>query len=237
MPGKRLVHQTHSPKILCQTKLPRLDSLDLVVYTIFMRFEKTFEHNEALFEAALAEFTATGYEQASINIILKNAGMSKGQFYYHFKNKEDLYLSLIGILIARKQEFLATIMQSEDFQQDIFSILKTQIQYGIAFANEHPAINQFADSFLKEKGNDIYETTLATYNFDDNAALNNLIAQAYQNGEFKTDFPLSFIQKTISYLFTNVADLTDLSSAADAEENLDFLIEFIKNGLTPDTEN
>lgn len=196
-----------------------------------MSFSKSFEHNEALFEAALTEFTAVGYEQASINTILKNAGMSKGQFYYHFNNKEGLYLALIGILIARKQAFLATVMQPEDFQQDIFSIFKTQIQYGLAFAGEYPAINQFADSFLKEKGNAIYDKAITTYNFEDNAALNNLIAQAYENGEFKTGLPLPFIQNTIGYLFTHVADMTDLTSADEAEENLNYLIDFIKNGL------
>ena len=67
-----------------------------------MVFETTFEHREELVEAALEEFIAKGYEQASINTILRAAGMSKGQFYYHFENKEGLYLALIGILIERK---------------------------------------------------------------------------------------------------------------------------------------
>ena len=52
-----------------------------------MSFAKTFEHKQKLLDAALAEFNEYGYEQASINRILAQAGMSKGQFYYHFKNK------------------------------------------------------------------------------------------------------------------------------------------------------
>lgn len=204
-----------------------------MVYNYPMSFTKSFAHNDALFEAALAEFTAVGYDQASINTILNKAGMSKGQFYYHFQNKEGLYLALIGVLIAKKQEFMASVMQPEDFQQDIFSIFKTQIEYGITFANDYPAINQFADSFLKEKGNKIYDTVLAVYNFQDNATLNDLIERAYQNGEFTSNLPLPFIQNTIGYLFSHVADMTDLAQVTEAEENLNYLIEFLRNGLAP----
>ncbi|MCG8353481.1 MAG: TetR/AcrR family transcriptional regulator [Chloroflexales bacterium] len=196
-----------------------------------MSFAKTFEHNQALFHAALQEFSGAGYEQASINIILKHAGMSKGQFYYHFKNKQDLYFALIEILITRKQAFLAGVMQAEDFNQDIFTIFKTQIRHGIAFAKAHPDIHAFSESFLREKGNTIYEAVMARFNFENDAALSQLIENAYQRGEFQEYMPLSFVKKTIGYLFAHAADLTDLPDDDNAEENLDRLVDFMKTGL------
>jgi hypothetical protein len=42
---------------------------------------------------------------------------------------------------------------------------------------------------------------------------------------------LSFLQKTIGYLFTHVTDLTDLSKADNAQENLERLVDFMKTGL------
>jgi TetR/AcrR family transcriptional regulator len=196
-----------------------------------MMFNKEFQHNEALFQAAVKEFSEAGYEQASINTILTNAGMSKGQFYYHFENKQGLYLSLIEIMIERKQTFLAGIMRPEDFNQDIFTILKTQIEYGLVFARTNPEIQAFSDSFLREKGNAIYETVMKHFNFEDSGAFDQLIEMAYHKGEFREEFPLSFLQKTIGYLFTHVTDLTDLSNADNAQENLDRLVEFMKSGL------
>jgi TetR/AcrR family transcriptional regulator len=196
-----------------------------------MSFDKSFEHSEALFETAVAEFCAQGYQQASINTILQNAGMSKGQFYYHFGNKEGLYLALIEVMIARKVAFMQTVMQPADFQQDIFGILKTQITYGLAFAREYPAIDQFANSFLKEKGTPIYDKAMTIHNFEENAMLHVMIEQAYANGDFREDLPLEFIKKTIGYLFTHITDLTGLSSTADAEGNLNYLITFMKTGL------
>ena len=220
----------------------RLDGLDLMVYNEMafavegyagriMGFPTAIEHGEALFEAALAEFIDKGYEQASINTILSAAGMSKGQFYYHFARKEDLYLALIGDLIQKKQDFLAAIMRPEDFQQDIFSLFETQMRYGMNFAREYPAINQFAESFLREKGSPIYEKALATYNFEDNAAIDGLIEAAYRRGEFRDDLPLPFIRKVIGYLFTHAADVAGLNQADEFEEEMTYLIEFIRSGL------
>ena len=195
-----------------------------------MSFTKTFEHKEALFEAALAEFIANGYERASINTILQTAVMSKGQFYYHFKNKEGLYLALIEVLITRKSEFLASVMQPEDFHQDLFSIFKTQIQYGMAFARDYPAINQFAESFAKERGNAIYDKALAAYNFTGEGPIGSLIEAAYVQGQLRQDLPLPFIKQIIGFLFTHAIEAADLNNPDDYEQNLNYLIAFMQDG-------
>ena len=126
-------------------------------------------------------------------------------------------------------------MRPEDFEQDIFTIFKRQIQYGLAFARANPEIQSFSDSFLREKGNAIYEAAMIRFNFERNSALDRLIEAAFARGEFREDLPLSFVQKTISYLFSHVTDLTDLSNANDAQENLDRLVDFMKTGLASET--
>jgi AcrR family transcriptional regulator len=196
-----------------------------------MVFKTTFEHSEALIDAALKEFAAKGYEQASINTILKAAGMSKGQFYYHFENKERLYLALIGILIERKRTFLTSVMQPGDFQGDIFTIFETQLHYGMAFAQAYPVINRFAARFAQEQGSPIYEKALAIHNFEDNQAINQLIDAGIANGDFRQDLPASFIKKAVAYLFTHAADLADLGDPDEIETNMGHLIAFMKSGL------
>jgi len=196
-----------------------------------VRFTREFEHSQELFDAAIAEFVAKGYAVASINTILEMAGMSKGQFYYHFKNKEGLYFALIEVLIAQKREFLAGVMTPTDFQQDLFGIFQTQIRYGLAFARDYPAIQRFSESFLREKENAIYAKAIAQFNFEDDTALNGLIARAYANGELRTELPLAFVQKIIAYLFSHVIELVDLKRGEDAEANLTHLMTFMKFGL------
>lgn len=196
-----------------------------------MSFTRTFEHSQALFDAAVAEFVAKGYDLASINTILEKAGMSKGQFYYHFKHKEGLYFALIEVMIAQKRTFLAQVMSPAALQQDLFTIFQRQIQHGLAFAQAHPAIQRFSESFVREQGNPIYAKALAHYNLGNEAAIQGLIARAYANGELRTDLPLAFMQKVIGYLFTHATELVDLSRMAEAEANLQHLLTLMKSGL------
>lgn len=194
-------------------------------------FDKPFEHSEALLAAALEEFATHGYVQASINAILKAASMSKGQFYYHFENKANLYLALIGVVIARKREFMAKHMGQDELQHDIFTLLETQIRYGLDFARENPVIQRFTERFLRERGTPIYDRALATYNFVDNALFDHLVDQAYQRGDLRTDLPRAFVRQIIGYLFTHSADVTDMHNVADAERQLRHLIAMLRHGL------
>jgi len=50
---------------------------------------------ERILEAALDEFAAHGYRDASLNRIIASAGISKGSMYYYFDGKEDLYAQVI----------------------------------------------------------------------------------------------------------------------------------------------
>jgi AcrR family transcriptional regulator len=53
------------------------------------------EKQKRIFEAAVQEFSARRFSDASINQIIKNAGIPKGSFYQYFADKEDLYLYMI----------------------------------------------------------------------------------------------------------------------------------------------
>ncbi|WP_246516680.1 TetR/AcrR family transcriptional regulator [Salicibibacter cibarius] len=49
----------------------------------------------SIIQAAHQLFIEKGYRDTSITDIVKASGSSKGNLYYHFENKEDLFLSLI----------------------------------------------------------------------------------------------------------------------------------------------
>ena len=46
---------------------------------------------QAILRAALDEFAAHGFHDASLNRIIDAAGISKGSMYYYFDGKEDLF--------------------------------------------------------------------------------------------------------------------------------------------------
>ena len=49
------------------------------------------EQQQAILRAALEEFAAHGFHDASLNRVIEAAGISKGSMYYYFDGKEDLY--------------------------------------------------------------------------------------------------------------------------------------------------
>lgn len=61
------------------------------------------QQQQAIVQAALDEFAAHGFYDASLNRVIDAAGISKGSMYYYFDGKEDLYayvahLGLAGLL-------------------------------------------------------------------------------------------------------------------------------------------
>ena len=56
---------------------------------------------DRLFSVATEAFVRDGYERASLNAILAEAGVGKSTFFYYFVDKEDLFASLIEAAVAR----------------------------------------------------------------------------------------------------------------------------------------
>jgi AcrR family transcriptional regulator len=61
------------------------------------RFDKlSAEKRERILGAAAQEFVANGYENASLNRILEQAGISKGAGYYYFDDKADVFITTVN---------------------------------------------------------------------------------------------------------------------------------------------
>ena len=59
------------------------------------RAEVAPDARAALLDAAAKAFASHGYAGASVDRIAREAGLSKGTFYWHFDSKEELFLGLI----------------------------------------------------------------------------------------------------------------------------------------------
>ena len=53
------------------------------------------EKRNRIFNAAVEEFAGFRFSDASINRIVKAAGIPRGSFYQYFDGKEDLYLHIL----------------------------------------------------------------------------------------------------------------------------------------------
>ncbi len=55
---------------------------------------------EQLLESARELFVRKGYRGTSTEDIARNAGLTKGALYFHFKNKEEILLALVKLIAA-----------------------------------------------------------------------------------------------------------------------------------------
>jgi TetR/AcrR family transcriptional repressor of nem operon len=79
-----------------------------------------------ILKKAFALIYQKGYQATSIDDIIATTQVTKGAFYYHFKNKEEMGIALITDLMNR--EFLA-VMGGEptgntNFRDELFAVIK-----------------------------------------------------------------------------------------------------------------
>ena len=79
------------------------------------------EKRDRIMDAAMAEFQRVSYEDASINKIIKSAGISRGSFYQYFEDKEDLFFYIIKEGSEHIKESLDRILSGVD--GDIFRFI------------------------------------------------------------------------------------------------------------------
>ena len=200
--------------------------------------EKNFKKKIKLLDIALDEFIANGYDDASLNNILKNTGISKGTFYYHFKNKQNFYLYLLDIAVNEKIGFMNEyILSHEDYfaGKDIFELFKLKARVVLEFAAAFPKYYRLQLKFLQDKNKDIYEIAKTKIGESTDFFIEQMIKEAIKNEEFSDDFDEGFILKIFNHLLANFITIF-CKDEKDFKidkilKNLDDLINFVKNGL------
>ena len=95
------------------------------------------ERKKKILDAARLEFIRNGYDRASLNTIIREAGISKGSLYYYFEDKIDLYITVLKYetgQILNKIGGIGTGEYTDDFWEDIENYYK----YLIRFFSENP---------------------------------------------------------------------------------------------------
>lgn len=115
---------------------------------------ETFENLELskrqrILDAAYKEFAEHGYEHASTNRIVKEAGIGKGMLFYYFKSKKELYHYLINYGIDYVfNEFLCLIDEKET---DFIKKYKQAAQIKMNAYTRNPHVFEFFADFYISK--------------------------------------------------------------------------------------
>ena len=115
-----------------------------VITEIFNSLEES--KRQRILNAALKEFAENGYEQASTNRIVKNAGIGKGMLFYYFNNKRELYQYLIDYSVdITVNEFLNLIDTTES---DFIDRMKQVSELKMKLIADNPDIMNFMGTLI-----------------------------------------------------------------------------------------
>lgn len=90
-----------------------------------MKDEK--ETRKKLLESAKKEFKEKGYHHASLRNICKNAGVTTGALYFFFKDKEDLFTSLVKKPLEEIEQIIGKHYKEEQNQAFEGDILEKDV--------------------------------------------------------------------------------------------------------------
>ena len=99
------------------------------------------QRRDAILNSALKEFSVQGYDNASTNIIAKNAGISKALMFHYVSNKRELFFVVYDYFseLIRKEYF--ELMNYEE--SDIFNRLRQSYFLQIKMSEKYPWILDF----------------------------------------------------------------------------------------------
>ncbi|MGV8984063.1 TetR/AcrR family transcriptional regulator [Clostridium sp.] len=111
------------------------------------------EKQEKILQAAIREFADKGYEKASTNEIVKEAGISKGILFHYFQNKKKLFLFVFDYCVEIcMDEFFEKVDEKE---RDIFEKLRQIASFKLDLLHKYPSLFKFLEKGVAEECSEV----------------------------------------------------------------------------------
>lgn len=171
------------------------------MFSKFLNIEKAKQ--DRIINAAIKEFAGKGYDRASTNEIVKEAGISKGLLFHYFQNKKQLFLFVFDYCYDLViDEFYKKI----DFNEtDFFMRMRQAIMVKMEMLTTYPDIFKFIQEvFLEESAEikvefDKKKSELTHINIEK-------VYEGIDYSKFRDDVDLTKIIKIISWTFEKMSD-------------------------------
>lgn len=180
-----------------------------------------------IIDSATIQFSKIGYNNATMDDIAKEAGVAKGSLYYHFKSKDELFISLIELGI---DDIISKLNSITDENISTKEMTSKVIDFIIKYYMEYP---ELCSLFFNEKTNGISENVIIRMKNCSNRlnkTLADLLNEAYgHNIVRKMDFELASV--AIFHMLNGICMKMiedDRIKESDAKE---LMIELLFNGI------
>lgn len=144
---------------------------------------------QKLVDAALGEFAERGYHGASLNHILEESSVSKGQFYYHYRSKTGLLRALIGDLLVDVRESIGPLGPPPDSAEEFWTQLEDGYQRVVEYFVRHPTQAGLAMLLTQVYDRPEFAHELDDFREEGEAFLRKKAEEGRRLGAVRTDVP------------------------------------------------
>lgn len=168
------------------------------------RFDKLDPEVRArLLEAAAREFSLASYENASLNRIIEQAGISKGSLYYYFDDKEDLFRAVLAYL-SECSEGLFEAVPDDLTAQNFWERLEEFGTRGREAVRKYPWIVGFMRMFHGTIENPPADGPLREWCDRFRKLRSDIMMRGLQLGVIRTDIPLELLLTLVNGIETTM---------------------------------
>ncbi len=154
----------------------------------FAKLAPTQQH--AILSAALDEFAAHGFHDASLNRVIDAAGISKGSMYYYFDGKEDLFAHVVRVEFERLFTALGTVALPAEPGPDAFwSAVETYYLDAMATLVARPRLAALVRVWLAASDNPALQRAQADMEQEILPWVERVLAAGQASGAVRTDLP------------------------------------------------
>jgi AcrR family transcriptional regulator len=199
----------------------------------------TKEEQERILKIILEEFAARGYQGASTNAIVQQAGIPKGTLFYFFGSKKAMYLYALDWAVARfiKYHQSQPASQPSDFFESLLSHMKLKMQ----FISQEPLLFGFFYKAFLDIPQELKEDMQSRFT-EYSAAAQNTALQAIDKQKFKENIDVELAVKMIHLMlegllnrytpaFINLSPEQGLALIKEIEEECLNYFEMIRFGI------
>ncbi|MFC1489986.1 TetR/AcrR family transcriptional regulator [Candidatus Latescibacterota bacterium] len=189
------------------------------------------ERRESILSAAQNEFIQNGYESASLNTIIAEAGISKGSLYYYFEDKTDLYLTVLQEAMSELELKLHGVedgMFSGDFWKDIEDYTRNSLR----MIKENPDFVRLSRGLFSLISSGNTPDSVNEIINDWKGMMSEIVVRGQEAGEIREDIPLDLLTNILwsvgesldYWVFSHINEF----SADELEDQADVYIDFYK---------
>lgn len=151
--------------------------------------------------AAIDEFAHKSYGNASMNVVVEKAGISKGALFKYFTSKEGLFAYVYRMSLRKIKDYLRAVRDgSED--EDFFVRLEKVMQAGIDFTQVHPGLARIYYRIIFTGDSPYKRDILAEIRGESLEFIQSLVQKGIDRGELRPNLD----PKTAAFVVESVVD-------------------------------